>query len=299
MEWEAGYVGGGGQQLRDFVDAAKAGDDVKVWYPAGQGSLWIRRLRSVAIFEDEDQGVPTVGGALNVIDTNLSGTTGRDTDSPLSSEWQTFNTSGMRDQVKWPERSNCFFGFICRGRRPSEAETNQASISWLKRSGWEMMYEHEANGAPRSGSFEALHFFVSEGYDVKVRYFQTFRGHDVVWFHNLDQVTAERDPRTAAPTFVAGMIKDNPATTFDLQSGPSFTTGNLIVDRPYAKEWQIFNTTGKRRIVKIREKNNALLSTEQKDQRMAWFIRREQQVGTTVNIKDIGIAGKLSENLRN
>jgi hypothetical protein len=77
MDWEVGYVAGSSTQvLREFATAVKEGADVKVWYVTRSGSLWVRELPSVAVAEDEDQGIPTVCGALvNPLDTQFDSTT--------------------------------------------------------------------------------------------------------------------------------------------------------------------------------------------------------------------------------
>lgn len=284
MDWEVGYVAGGSTQaLREFATAVKDGADVKVWYIAGTGTLFVRELPSVAVAEDEDQGIPTVCGALtDLIDTQVDSTTGRDVDRPLMSEWQAYNTGGRRPLIKWRKRPSCRFWFFCRKVRPAAVQDSQLGISWLIRRGWENIYEHEADGTLRSGSLDALLFFAQEGYDIKVRYFAVSGSQDVVWFRTLRSVTTFQSP--GVPPVISGMLSNIPTTTFDITSGEHFSTAELVFSEPFATEWHIYNTTGKRRLVQFRVSDGRVISDEIKGLRVGWYVRRTAQVGKAIEM---------------
>lgn len=311
MDWEVGYVPGASTDtLRNFASAVRGGADVKVWLITGTGVVFVRDLPSVAVSQDMGEiivatddalardgtteaagpggpfppsGVPTVCGAVtDALDTQLDSTTGRDVDRPLAFEWQAFNTTGRRTVVKWPKQPNCFFfGLFCRSVRPISVEDGPGNISWLVRKGWELVYEHNSDGSPRFGSIDHLLFYVQEGYDIKVRHFESSGRHEVHWLRTLRHVTTFQSG--SGRTIISGTFADIPATGFEITPGDPFSTAELVFSGSFANEWHVYNTTGQRRVVRFRMRNGSVAADSLTSHRLGWYVRRNDQIGKTID----------------
>lgn len=300
LGWEIAYrTGSSDQSLNDLVNAVKDGADVKVHYTditPQRGIQWARELPSVAVAEDEDQGTPTVAGALlGLIDTQLDFVTGRDVERPLAEEWQAYNTTGRRTTVTSQLRRRCLLGFQCSTCWEERAERDSRATSWLVRRGWERIYEHNAGGTPVFGSLDTLLLFAGDGADVKVRVSSSQSSQNIVWFHRLHSVTVAQSPDSGTTPVISGMITTIPSTTLAITSTEHSTIGQLDFAEPFSFEWHIYNTTGKRRVVKLRnqeysrwpltgrisrcQRQPVVLSDELDNIRVGWYIRRNPPVG--------------------
>jgi hypothetical protein len=91
------------------VIAVHGGADVQVRYPlfderVGR-TVWRRTAHHVSVGQESAAGVPVVSCTfVGIPDTNYDLVDGRKFDEdPFAFEWQTFNTTGVRDRVKFEQ----------------------------------------------------------------------------------------------------------------------------------------------------------------------------------------------------
>lgn len=138
---------------------------------------------------------------------------------------------------------------------------------------WRKAFEHWGNGQTRSGSIDSLVSAVRKGADVKVTYQLGGGGEDILWSRTLSSVTVTR---TDIATVVSGVLTDIPDTTVNigpLDNNAPGGTGGRTFEQPAAYEWQVFNTSGLRTVLKFDAATHQQSSSTSDNLSMAWFVR--------------------------
>jgi hypothetical protein len=132
--------------------------------------------------------------------------------------------------------------------------------------GWQLVYEHDDVGTALSGSLSALVDAVRAGADVKVAYTRSAETGAVEWFRNCGAATIAR-LRDGETPVVSCLLTDIPDSDLD----PSW--GRHFID-PFALEWQAYNTTGRRHVVKFDAQTHGVQADDMDNLPLGWYIRR-------------------------
>ena len=131
---------------------------------------------------------------------------------------------------------------------------------------WRKVYEHRADGSRFSGNLNDLVDAVKSGADVQIRYFFStpfpLQGE---WHRTCSSVTYVEHEDEGRP-IVSCMITDIPDTQADLTRGRTFA-------KPFAFEWQAYNTSGHRHVVKFNHQTRAVISENSDTRQIAWYVR--------------------------
>jgi hypothetical protein len=136
---------------------------------------------------------------------------------------------------------------------------------------WQRIYEHDAAGNAVSGSLLNLIIFVKLGADVQIRYFRPGgeRIRRFEWRRTTPYVTiaeAEGGLLGGGRHIVSCAFTDIPDTAFDASVGRTFV-------KPFAIEWQAFNTTGARHTVKFDQQTSAVINESHDELGITWYAR--------------------------
>ncbi|MBA2518919.1 MAG: hypothetical protein H0V24_04590 [Chloroflexia bacterium] len=129
--------------------------------------------------------------------------------------------------------------------------------------GWQRVYDHQDDGTALSGSLTALVDAVRAGADVKVAY---TRAGEVEWFRACSSATIARLGDGETPV-VSCLLTDIPDSELDGSFGRFFA-------EPFALEWQAYNTTGQRHVVKFDAQTHGVLQNDMDSLPVGWYIRR-------------------------
>jgi hypothetical protein len=154
----------------------------------------------------------------------------------------------------------------------SSASENPTEERRMADCDWEKVYEHAADGSAVSGSLLSLIIAVKLGADVQIRYFRpgVRRIRRVEWHRTCSSVTiaeAEGGLLGGGRHIVSCAFTDIPDTRLDAGTGRTF------IQEPYATEWQLFNTTGMRHMVKFDAQTSAVIADSQDNLGIAWYVR--------------------------
>lgn len=133
---------------------------------------------------------------------------------------------------------------------------------------WKIVYQHTADGSRTSGNLNDLVKAVKAGADVQVRYYRSsaISGIDYIeWHRACAAVTLAEADVTGLP-IVSCAITDIPDTDFGQGSGRTF-------NQPYAFEWQVYNTTGRRHTVKFTRTSLDVASDVTDSLGVTWYVR--------------------------
>lgn len=131
---------------------------------------------------------------------------------------------------------------------------------------WERVYSHSETGVPVTGSRSALVDAITDGADVKIVYGGSFEEGTASWWRTCTSVTIARlhdDPSRAIVSCVFTGIPDT-----------RVTSAGRLFEEPAAVEWQAFNTTGQRQLVKFDPRTMEVLANETTNEALNWFVRR-------------------------
>jgi hypothetical protein len=148
-------------------------------------------------------------------------------------------------------------------RQPAHAQDNGEDNCPC---GWQRVYENQDDGTALSGDISVLVDAVRSGADVKVAYTRPAESGDVEWFRTCASATTARLADGETPV-VSCLLTDIPDSNLDIDSGRYF------VD-PFALEWQAYNTTGTRHVVKFNAQTHDLEENEMDNLSIGWYIRR-------------------------
>lgn len=126
---------------------------------------------------------------------------------------------------------------------------------------WKKVYEHRGDGSRVSGDLNELVTAIQAGADVQIGY--SFSGG--AWRRTCSSVTYVR---SSAPggAIVSCMITDIPDTQVDVPNGRTFA-------KPFAFEWQAYNTSGLRHLVKFNNQTRDVVSENIDRRQIAWYVR--------------------------
>jgi hypothetical protein len=137
---------------------------------------------------------------------------------------------------------------------------------------WRKVYEHDADGNPLSGTLtDLVDAIKSGGVDVQIGY--AFRDGETrgEWRRTCPSVTYAENPRGQV---VSCIITDIPDT--QLNDPPGTVAGRIITFPPIAYEWQSYNTSGQRYVVKLENQGGAIIGYTPNRLRIAWYVRGVQ-----------------------
>jgi hypothetical protein len=153
---------------------------------------------------------------------------------------------------------------------------------------WRKVYEHRADGTRVSGSLTDLANAIRYGADVQVRYFFSGPGDLRGEWHRTCFSTTFVEPRGGGGTpIVSCMVTDIPDTQVD------FPTGRIFA-KPFAFEWQAYNTSGERHVVKFDHQSREVVSETIDRRQIAWYVRGARGRPDL----DIAVRDTVSETLR-
>jgi hypothetical protein len=131
---------------------------------------------------------------------------------------------------------------------------------------WRKVYEHRADGTRFSGDLDDLVDAVKAGADVQIRYFfSTPFPMQGEWRRTCSSVTYVEHEDEGGP-IVSCLITDIPDTQADLTRGRTFA-------EPFAVEWQAYNTSGTRHVVKFNHRTRDVESDSIDNRQIAWYVR--------------------------
>jgi hypothetical protein len=241
-----------------LVQAIQLGADVKIRFGGSGVPLarsWTRSLPSVTITNPGPNAI--VSGMFAEIPGTLRDLSEHDEvfSAPHLLEWSAFNTTKQ--------------GQFLRFDRQGGVISNQVSLNrpaqWFVSFGWREVYQNTTDGEPLGGSFRDLVDAVKAGADVKVRYTQPG---GIVWFRTLQSVFVSEDldeATTPEDVPVSGMLTDIP----DSENNPN----GRVFSEPFAFEWQIFNTTGRRQTLTFDRQSFTHKNTSVDNLSIGWFVR--------------------------
>ncbi len=131
---------------------------------------------------------------------------------------------------------------------------------------WKTIYQHDSNGNPVSGSITALVRAVQRGADVQVRYYRPsgLAGvQPIEWHRTASSATIAK--LQSGRFIVSCAFVDIPDSNLD-SSGRTFS-------QPFATEWQVFNTTGMRHVVKLNHVTQAVMAQATDHLGITWYVR--------------------------
>lgn len=149
---------------------------------------------------------------------------------------------------------------------------------------WTKVFENSPTGAG-TGSISGLVSLIRQGADLKVGY-DLPGPPQVFWSRSLSSVTVATIGGgglfNRRSVVVSGVVTDIPDTNLTIghRSGGVFETffgthngtgGRSFADRPVAYEWQIFNSSGQRRVVKFDASTHQVLSVDVNNLRLYWY----------------------------
>jgi hypothetical protein len=136
---------------------------------------------------------------------------------------------------------------------------------------WRKVYEHEADGTPLSGDLNDLVDAIkSGGVDIQIGYAFVDGDTRGEWRRTCSSVTYAESDRGQV---VSCIITDIPDTNLQ---GLGTTIAGRIIPFPLASEWQAYNTSGQRYVVKFDQQTRAILSYTPNRLRIAWYVRGVQ-----------------------
>lgn len=148
---------------------------------------------------------------------------------------------------------------------------------------WQKIFENQEDGQG-SGSITGLVSAIRDGADVKVAY-DLPGSQDVFWSRPLSSVTVTSIGSSGIfsrkSVVVSGIVTDVPDTNVTIGHRPSGplvfgtrngTGGRTFAERPFAYEWQIFNSSGQRQVVKFDASTHQVLSNSTSSLRMYWYV---------------------------
>ncbi len=134
---------------------------------------------------------------------------------------------------------------------------------------WRKVYQHNASGVGVAGSLTDLVRAIKGGADVQIRYYRSSALREFInveWHRTCLHVSiANASASTSTDSIVSCTIIDIPDTNIDF-TGRTFSN-------PFAVEWQIFSTTGKRQHVTFDYVTRQVQSDEPDNIGIAWYIR--------------------------
>jgi hypothetical protein len=140
---------------------------------------------------------------------------------------------------------------------------------------WVKVYENRADGSVFSGNLGDLVEAIRSGADVQIGYFFAGPGlFDGEWRRTCSSVTYVKEEDSGVPTIVSCMITDIPDTQVDLNNGRTFA-------EPFAYEWQAYNTTGVRQVLKFNQLTGQLISDQTDRRQIGWWVRSRPEVDRT------------------
>jgi hypothetical protein len=130
---------------------------------------------------------------------------------------------------------------------------------------WKRVYEHRADGTRIAGSLDHLVTAIKYGADVQIRYnFEASGGLGGVWRRTCSAVTFVEDQRGGAAN-VSAIITDIPDTQLQRLT--------RVFAKPFAFEWQAYNTSGEVFLVKFDHETRQVISETANRRQIAWYVR--------------------------
>jgi hypothetical protein len=150
---------------------------------------------------------------------------------------------------------------------------------------WQKVFENQASGT--SGSIGGLIAAIKGGADVKVAYELT-GSEEVFWSRPFSSVTIASIGGSGLfsrkSAVVSGIVVNIPDTDVTVRHRPSsifvpFGTqnglgGRKFIQRPFSYEWQIFNTSGERHVVKFDAVTQQTQPVSTSALRMHWYVSK-------------------------